>query len=127
MYTVVRRLGDPYVQNIISFYTKTIRNLDPDQLKKYYKTILRNYIYGTNAIDGSQLSEAEVNALLIDEVVPKNRQNNDIWAAYNFTRLQKDDLTGPIDISMLKKIHQILTNNIIGRDGHCYLYSCVRS
>jgi Fic family protein len=105
------------VQNIISFYAKTIRNLDPDQQKKYHKTILRKYIYSTNAIDGSQLSEAEVDALLTHEVVPKNRPNNDVWAVYNFTRLQKDDLSGPIDISMIKKIHQILTRNIIGRDG----------
>jgi Fic family protein len=54
---------------------------------------------------------------LTDEVVPKNRPNNDIWAVYNFTRLQKDDLSGPIDILMIKKIHEILTRNIIDRDG----------
>jgi len=105
------------VHNIISFYAKTIRNLDPDQRKKYHKTILRNYIYGTNAIDGSQVSETEVDALLTDQVVPRNRPNNDIWAVYNITRLQKEDLSGPIDILMIKKIHQILTRNIIDRDG----------
>jgi Fic family protein len=53
---------------------------------------------------------------LTDEVVPKNRPNNNIWAVYNFTRLQKDDLSGPIDILMIKKIHEILTRNI-DRDG----------
>lgn len=58
-----------------------------------------------------------MDALLRDEVVPKNRSNNDIWTAYNFTRLRKEDLSGPIDILMIKKIHQILTRNIIGRDG----------
>jgi Fic family protein len=36
---------------------------------------------------------------------------------YNFIRLQKEDLSGPIDISMIKKIHKILTRNIIDRDG----------
>jgi len=117
LYSVVRRPSKPYVQNIISFYAKTIRNLDSDQLKKYHKAILRNYIYGTNAIDGSQLSEAEVNVLLTDEVVPKNRSSNDIWSVYNFTRLQKNDLSGPIDVSMIKKIHKMLTSNIIDRDG----------
>jgi len=117
LYTIAARPIKPYVKDIISLYAKTIRNLDPDQLKRYHKTILRNYIYGTNAIDGSQLSEEEVNALLTDEIVPKNRPNNDIWAVYNFIRLQKEDLSGPIDISMIKKIHKILTRNIIDRDG----------
>ncbi|HET7390913.1 MAG TPA: Fic family protein [Nitrososphaeraceae archaeon] len=107
----------PHVQNIRSFYAKTIRNLDYDQLKTYHKTILRKYIYGTNAIEGSQLSEAEVEAVLTDEVVPKNRPNNDIWSVYNFTRLHEEDLSGPIDISMIKNIHQIFTSNIIDRDG----------
>ena len=58
-----------------------------------------------------------MDALLTDQVVPRNRPNNDIWAVYNFTRLQKEDLSGPIDILMIKKIHQILTSNIIDRDG----------
>ena len=93
------------MQDIISFYTKTIRNLDYGRLKTYHKTILRKYIYGTNAIEGSQLSEVEVESLLTDEVVPKNPPNNDIWSVYNFTRLHKEDLSGPIDISMIKKIH----------------------
>jgi Fic family protein len=110
----------PYTQDIMSFYTKTIRNLNPDQLKRYNKIFLRKYIYGTNAIEGTQLSQAEVDALLTDEVVPKNRPNNDIWTMYNFTRLQKEDLSGPIDISMVKKIHQMLTKNIADRDGESY-------
>jgi Fic family protein len=117
LYSVVRRPSKPHVQNIRSFYAKTIRNLDYDQLKTYHKTILRKYIYGTNAIEGSQLSEAEVEAVLMDKVVPKNRPNNDIWSVYNFTRLHKEDLSGPIDISMIKNIHQIFTSNIIDRDG----------
>jgi Fic family protein len=112
LYTIASKRSTPYVQDIISFYAKTIRNLDPGQLKRYHKIILRKYIYGTNAIDGSQLSEEEVDALLTNEVVPKNRPNNDIWSVYNFTRLQKVDLSGPIDILMIKKIHQILTRNI---------------
>ena len=88
-YSVVRRSSKQYVQDIISFYTKTIRNLDYGQLKTYHKTILTKYIYGTNAIEESQLSEAEVEALLTDEVVPKNRPNHDIWSVYNFTRCIK--------------------------------------
>ena len=63
------------------------------------------------------LTGAEVNALLTDEIVPKNRPNNDIWAVYDFTRLQKEDLSGPIYISMIKKIHKILTRNFIDGDG----------
>lgn len=70
-HTVVRRPSKPYLHYIISFYAEAIRNLDPDQRKKYHKTILRNYTYDTNAIDGSQLLEAEVNALLTYEVVEK--------------------------------------------------------
>src|SRR5215469_10069493 len=47
----------------------------------------------------------------------KNRPDNDIWAVYNFTRMQKEDISSPIDILMIKKIHQILTRNIIDRNG----------
>ncbi|MGC1933260.1 MAG: hypothetical protein WA667_30165 [Candidatus Nitrosopolaris sp.] len=71
-------LEPTYIDEIRLFYQNAIKDLTPDQLHKFHKTVFKKYVYCTNAIEGNTLNETEAESLIVDGVISANKSHNEL-------------------------------------------------
>ncbi len=117
---VFKRINDPLLEALSEEEIKAIKeleakkafevfNLSEGQWQKFSEI----FTYNTNAIEGSELSQREVNTILEKDQWPKDKSKEDISEAYGvveairFIRETKEH----ISIKLIKKIHEIVFKN----------------
>ena len=109
------QLESDYLEFIRLLFGQIKLNLPPQELKEFEKTIFIKYVHGTTAIEGNTLSEGETYTLLEDDLTPGNKSANEINEVINYKRAKDylDRYTGEVNERLIKKIHIILTNNVV--------------
>ena len=112
-----------YYNNDLSFksfiFTHFKKLLDPQELEDFEKTLFIKYVYGTTAIEGNTLTEAEASKLLASNLTPKNKTINEIFEVGNYNHIKKymNEYSGNITEKMILQIHKLLMTGIYGYDG----------
>jgi hypothetical protein len=84
---------------------------DPERLHEFHQVIGQKIVYG-NCVKPSSLTQKEVTGLLTEGIIPTHRREDEVISVINFQHLAKLDLSGPIDVEMVKSIHSTLSENI---------------
>ena len=92
---------------------------DPQELEDFEKILFIKYVYGTTAIEGNTLTEAETSRLLASNLTPKNKTINEIFEVgnYNYIKKYMNGYSGNITEKMILQIHKLLMTGICGHDG----------
>jgi Fic family protein len=100
---------------------KEILNDITTEEKNHFETMLFvRYVHGTTAIEGNTLNEGETYNLLINDLTPSNKTSSEVAEITNYRILKEylDNYTsGQIDERLIKRIHRILVDRVIGEDG----------
>lgn len=112
---------DMYTLELSKFIYKQILNDITTEEKDHFETILFvRYVHGTTAIEGNTLNEGETYNLLINDQSPSNKSSSEIAEITNY-RILKEYLEHStvemIDERLIKTIHRILVDRVIGNDG----------
>ena len=112
-----------YYNNDLAFksfiFTHLKKLLDPQELEDFEKILFIKYVYGTTAIEGNTLTEAESSRLLASNLTPKNKTINEIFEVGNYNHIKKymTEYSGNITEKMILQIHKLLMTGICGYDG----------
>ena len=105
------------LQSFLFAYLKKL--LDPQELEDFEKILFIKYVYGTTAIEGNTLTEAEASKLLASNLTPKNKTINEIFEVGNYNNIKKymTRYSGNITEKMILQIHKLLMAGIYGYGG----------
>ena len=111
-----------FYNNVLAFqsfiFTYLKKFLDPQELENFKKILFIKYVYGTTAIEGNTLTEAEASRLLANNLTPKNKTINEIFEVGNYNHIKKymNEYSGNITEKMILQIHKLLMTGICGYD-----------
>jgi len=121
------RKEDPFI-NIISeneedeitrirkLYKSGLIKMDKISRRKYFDWFLTHFTYNTNAIEGSTIKLKDAEMILLEKVVPSNKNIREIREvenhkdAFDFIMSYKGDVSK----NFILKLHKILFHNILG-------------
>ena len=116
---VFKRINDPLLEVLSEEEIKAIKELEKRSFKVFHlserqwQKFSEIFTYNTNAIEGSELTQKEVNSIVEQDKWPKDKNKEDIAEAYgvkdaiSFIRKTKTH----ISIPLIKKIHKIVFEN----------------
>lgn len=91
----------------------------PDENERYSMENYVRYVHGTTAIEGNTLTLQESKILLLDRISPAGKTMREIYEVENYGRLKEfsNGYHPEISESLIKKIHEILMDNILRDPG----------
>lgn len=116
---VFKKINDPLLEILSEDEIKTIKELEAKSFKvfhlseKQWQKFSEIFTYNTNAIEGSELTQKEVNSILEQDKWPKDKSKEDIAEVYgvmdaiSFIRKTKTH----ISIPLIKRIHKVVFEN----------------
>lgn len=100
-------------------YKQIIRNITPQDLEDFEKTLFVKYVHGTTAMEGNTLSEKQAYRLLSSGLTPENKTLNETLEVSNYTEVKNflDTYNGDVTERLIRHIHRLLMNGIRDDNG----------
>ncbi len=117
---VFKKINDPLLEVLTENKIKKIKELEAKKnfkifhlSEKQWQRFSEIFTYNTNAIEGSELNQKEVNQILEKDKWPEDKTKEDISEAYGVTEAIKfiRKTTEQISIELIKQIHEIVFKN----------------
>lgn len=117
---VFKKINDPLLEVLTEEEIKKIKELETKKAFKIFhlseeqwRRFSEIFTYNTNAIEGSELNQKEVNQILEKDKWPEDKTKEDISEAYGVTEAIKfiRKTKEHISIELIKKIHEIVFKN----------------
>ncbi len=107
------------LEEIKNRYNSAIKKLNAIEYEVYEKNHLINFTFNTNAIEGSTVTLTETSIILEDKITPEGRTLREIHEVENTKKAYQllKTYKGGVDTKVIKKIHFLLTHNILGTNA----------
>lgn len=108
------KIDNDFFEYIRVLYGIVINSMDPQEIREYEIDIFTRYVHGTTSIEGNPLSLGETQTVLIDNLTPQYKGVDEVISIHNY-KLAKhylDGYNGNINLTLIKRIHKILMNNV---------------
>lgn len=91
----------------------------PDEITGYSDSVFVQYVQGTTAIEGNTITPKQADDLLEHGVTPAGKSIREVYEVMNFRKLDAflDKYDGDITESFIKRVHGILTDNLLESPG----------
>jgi Fic family protein len=100
-------------------YRQILNDITIEEKNDFETLLFVRYVHGTTSIEGNTLTEGQTYNLLINDLTPSNKSSSEVAEIRNYKTLKEylDNYTGQIDERLIKTIHRILVDHVIGNDG----------
>ncbi|MBI2040550.1 MAG: Fic family protein [DPANN group archaeon] len=114
---VLTEIQTDTLEKIKKGYQAHLKKLAPEDLEKLEETILTDFTYNTNSIEGSTLSAREVGLILYENRVPRGKDLREIYGAANMKKAY-DYIKSLKKLSekRVKELHRIVMQDILSRE-----------
>ena len=103
----------------LRYYYGLFKELYPDESERYMDAMYLRYIQGTTAIEGNSIDLQEAQDLLEHNISPAGKRMDEVYEILNFINLRRyiDGYSRDITETFIRKIHEILMNEILRNPG----------
>ncbi|MFP3908658.1 MAG: Fic family protein [Archaeoglobaceae archaeon] len=98
---------------------RLFRSYYPDEVKSYERYVFVRYVQGTTSIEGNTINQRQAEQLLEHGLTPAGKSLREVYEIANFKNLDDylKNYRGDITESSIKKIHEILMQNVLESPG----------
>ena len=117
-FTALDRIRAADLETLRYFYG-LFRELYPDESERYMDAMYLRYVQGTTAIEGNTISLREAQELLEHNISPAGKKMDEVYEILNFINLRRylEGYSGDITEKLIRKIHEILMNEVLRNPG----------